>query len=81
MPNFQLINWLAVLCLGLATYFNLYWVWGLLFLFWAAQSFQTQSVFLLGSIEKHTNPSLYWVVTLAWVGFGLWYLSDLLTIF
>ncbi|MGR3616377.1 MAG: hypothetical protein ACU0BB_10075 [Paracoccaceae bacterium] len=77
MTRHQMINWGAIPILALATALGIYWIWGLLFLGWSIHGLRSGRVFLLGTIEKHTDPHLYWIVTGAWAGFGLWYLLDL----
>ncbi len=73
------VNWIALIVLVVATAFEHYWVWGVVFLFWAVGSCYTREVFLLFPIERDKTPVLYWLVCVFWAGFGLWYLfTDIL---
>lgn len=63
----------ALIALAIATYLSWYWVWGILFVFWGAQSLQTGEAFLIEVLERERDPTLFWAVTAMWIGFGLWY--------
>ena len=62
----------ALLALGVATYLDWYWPWGLLFIYWAVPSVLTGEAFLVERITKTTNPILFWLITGIWVTFGIW---------
>lgn len=46
-------------------------LWGLLFLFWTIQSFNTGHAFLLGPVSRQAEPLLFWLVQVAWLVFGI----------
>ena len=56
----------------LATVMNWYWVWGCLFLYWAWPALRYGQVYLVEPIERSGNPTLFWIITAMWAGFGLW---------
>ena len=67
------INAAALIILVVATAFGLFWVWGVLFLFWAVQGYRLGTVFLIGSISRAETPLLYWMVLAFWVVLACWY--------
>jgi len=73
------INWLALFVLAIATAFNAYWIWGLLFIFWAIKSLWNPVTILITPVQKVTSPVLFWAINIIWLIFGVWYLAyDLL---
>ena len=69
-----MLNIVALAVLVIATALSFYWIWGLLFLYWAVLSLRTGEVFLLTSIRRVQAPVLYWGLTVFWFGFGVIYL-------
>jgi hypothetical protein len=47
------------------------WVFGILFLIWAAWDITTGESHFLQRIHRQYNPVTFWAVELAWIGFGL----------
>lgn len=54
-----------------AVIFNSQWMWGLLFLFWAAPSLATGVTFLVEPIYRDENPWLFWAIVGLWLGLSL----------
>ena len=75
MSKATLINWVSLVILVVATIFTHYWVWGLLFIFWAAYALKSDNSHLLLPVNKQNEPLLYWAVNLMWLVFGIWYLA------
>lgn len=50
-------------------YINL--AFGILFLLWSLQSFQTNHAFLIEDINRHENPGLFWFITIFWLGLSV----------
>jgi len=73
MPSQSRLNWVALVILVLATGFEHYWVWGLLFMFWAASAITGSRSVLLLPIDRQAEPLLYWATNSMWLVFGLWY--------
>ena len=68
----------ALPILAFATYFEWYWVWGLLFIYWGISSTLAGEAFVVEPLYRGRNPVLFWLVSVVWVIFGLWYVvSDL----
>ena len=68
------IRWITLGALAIvvaAVVFNFQWLWGLLFLFWAAPSLATGVTFLVEPIRREENPWLFWIITLMWLGLSL----------
>ncbi|MEM7221586.1 MAG: hypothetical protein AAF495_01315 [Pseudomonadota bacterium] len=71
----ETIKWPTAILLPvllIATYFSWYWVWGLLFLYWALPAIRSGEAFLVEPIERASNPVLFWAITAMWAGFGVW---------
>lgn len=74
-----MLNWLALIILVIATIYNAYWAWGLLFIYWAVQGLWTPVTTLIAPVARSENAVLFWTINLMWLIFGLWYfLYDLL---
>ena len=75
MQNIQKFKPLTVcvfVALLIATYYDWYWPWGLLFMYWAVPSLMTGEAFLIERVTRAQNPILFWLITGMWVGFGVW---------
>jgi hypothetical protein len=78
MENFKWPTLLAIAALAIATWYGWYWAWGLLFIYWAIGGLLTGDAFVVQSIERESNPILFWLITAMWGGFGVWYVySDI----
>lgn len=65
-----LTMWPTVICLAIlfaATLFEWYWVWGLLFLFWAVASIPLGQVFVIQTVRRDESPLLFWTISVFWV--------------
>ena len=72
-------HWLSLIGLamvGLAIYFNLNWIWGLLFLFWVVPALFTGVTYLGEPIERKTSPVLFWIVTLLWLSTSAYMVAE-----
>ena len=68
------IRWLTLVALAivvLALIFDLNFIWGLLFLFWAGPSLFTGVTFLVEPIHRSENPRLFWTIVSLWLGLSL----------
>lgn len=68
------IRWITLGALAVvvtAVVFDFQWLWGLLFLFWAAPSLVTGVTFLVEPIRRDENPWLFWIITTMWLGLSL----------
>lgn len=63
---------IAIPVLLLATYKEWYWVWGLLFFYWALPGLRSGEAYLVEPIKRSRHPILFWTITAMWAGFGLW---------
>ncbi len=63
---------LAIPILLIATYLEWYWVWGLLFVYWAVPAVLSGEAFLVEPIMRSDHPILFWIITAMWLGFGIW---------
>ncbi len=70
--------WKSIVALGAiaaAVAFELYWIWGVLFILWAVNDLRSGTTHLLDQIPRSEMPVLYWIVVLMWLGFGVWGLT------
>ena len=58
----------ALAVLLAAVVFNLQWIWGILFLFWSAQSLVAGVTFLVEPVYRDENPRLFWAIAMLWFG-------------
>ena len=68
------IRWLTLVALAIvvvALVFDLNFIWGLLFLFWAGPSLFTGVTFLVEPIHRSENPRLFWTIVTLWLGLSL----------
>ncbi len=63
----------SIAVLAIASYREWYWVWGLLFVYWASISARSGQAFVVETIERSGNPALFWLIVTMWGGFGVWY--------
>ena len=69
-------QWASVVALAVlivATAFEWYWVWGVLFVYWAAVAITSGETYLVQSVFRRDNPVLFWLLVAMWAAFGLWY--------
>ena len=60
-------TWVVLAVLLVATYFDWYWVWGVLYLYWGVAPLSTGEVFLVQTVRREENPGLFWSVSVMWV--------------
>ena len=76
----SLTHWrsiLALLLIGGGILFNIYWIWGLFFLFWAINDIKNKTTYLLEEVSRKRSPVLYWIIVLMWLLLSLWSLSSI----
>ena len=71
MSRARLINYLALPVLLVAAIMGLYWVWGLLFLWWLVPALSTGYAHLVFEVDRREDPILFWIVVAMWAAFGL----------
>ncbi len=57
----------ALLVLLAATFVGWYWVWGILFLYWAVLGIVTGNAFVLQTVQRDESPLLFWLISVAWL--------------
>jgi len=51
----------------IAVWFDLQWVWGILFLIWVVPDLMTGVTYFMEPIFKEENPWLYWLIVISWI--------------
>lgn len=72
-------KWLTLIVLPILIYAmikEIYWVWGILFVYWGLYSIRTQEVYLLETIQRDDDPLLYWLIVALWIGSGIAYIHS-----
>lgn len=67
-------HWPVIVALVLiyaGLYFDLNFIWGILFLVWTFPSIYTREVHLVQNIERDESPVLYWLILLTWIALGI----------
>lgn len=64
-------SYLVLAGLLVALWFNLYWPWGLLFLFWVALSIRNGEAFLLTPVSRRREPALFWIIVALWASLSI----------
>ncbi|MEM6783361.1 MAG: hypothetical protein AAF624_06460 [Bacteroidota bacterium] len=58
--------------MALAVVFRLDWVWGVLFLLWAAADLRAGATHFVEYVERRTNPVEFWLIVGTWVSLSLY---------
>lgn len=69
---------LALIIIYIAVIFNWYWIWGILFIYWAIIGITSETAYLIEPISKKENRTFFWLIILSWFLIGLYFLSGLL---
>ncbi|MEX0307378.1 MAG: hypothetical protein AB3N12_08320 [Ruegeria sp.] len=64
-------NYIALPILLVSTAVGLYWVWGLLFVWWVVPTIMNRQAFLVFEVNRDDDPALYWAIVGLWVVLGL----------
>ena len=68
------VRWFTVVAIGIvvmAVVLDFQWVWGILFLFWAAPSLITGETFLVQPVHRAEDPWLFWIIVTLWLSLSL----------
>ena len=65
----------ALCLIGIGLFFDWYWVWGILFVFWALLDLRNRRTYLLEDIPRSECPVLYWGIVVLWLTLAGWSLS------
>lgn len=59
-------TYIGIILVTVATYFNISWVWGILFIFWLITDLIHGKTFFIEEVSKTTHPYTYWLVITVW---------------
>lgn len=71
MSRARAANYIALPILLAAAVFGVYWIWGLLFVWWIFPIIVNGQSFLLFEVKRAEDPVLYWAVVGLWAVLGL----------
>lgn len=69
-------KWLTLIGLPILIYSTIqgiFFIWGLLFVFWGVTSLRSGRIFLLEDIDRREDPALFWIIFAMWLGTGITY--------
>ncbi|WP_170763099.1 hypothetical protein [Ruegeria lacuscaerulensis] len=70
MTHARIINHIAFPLLVLAAILGIYWIWGLMFLWWVVPSVMAGKAYLVFEVSRDEDPILFWLVVGLWATFG-----------
>lgn len=71
----RITRWKSLLALALiftGLVFDLYWIWGVLFLIWGINDLRTRTTYLMEEIPRSESPIMYWIVVGLWLFLAGW---------
>ncbi|WP_052261645.1 hypothetical protein [Leisingera sp. ANG-M1] len=71
MNRQRLLNYIAFPVLTGAAVLGIYWIWGLLFLWWLVPAVISGQSFFVFEISRSEDPLLFWAVAALWALFGV----------
>ena len=75
--NLKQQKWLTLLGLPVllaSSLSGVYSLWGVLSVYWGITSLRSGEAYLLETIERATDPVLFWIISGMWITFGALYL-------
>ncbi|MEM7292468.1 MAG: hypothetical protein AAF420_03580 [Pseudomonadota bacterium] len=64
---------LSLVIIYVATLMSWYWLWGVLFLFWAAVDLYSGSTWLSENVVRTSHALLFYVIVATWLLFGFYF--------
>ena len=71
MSRARTANYIALPVLLVATLLGIYWVWGLLFIWWVIPTIMNGQAFLMFAVNHDEDPVLFWAIVVLWAVLGL----------
>ncbi len=71
MNRSRAINYVALPVLLTATFLGIYWIWGLLFVWWVVPTILNGQAFLVMEVNRDEDPFLFWAIVALWAVLGL----------
>lgn len=66
MNTQRALNYIAFPVLVVAAALSLYWVWGLLFLWWVVPAVMSGQAHFVFEVSRNEDPILFWAVVVLW---------------
>ena len=71
MRRARTANYIVLPVLLVAAFLGIYWVWGLLFVWWIVPTILSGQAFLVSEINREDDPFLFWAIVCLWTLSGL----------
>ena len=65
------LNYIAFPILAAAAVLGIYWIWGLLFLWWLVPAVHSGQAHFVFEVSRSEDPALFWAVAALWALSGL----------
>jgi len=62
----------ALAGLGVAFFFEFYWVMSLVYLAWAVSALRYRTAYFVEEIPRSRHPIIYWIIVLLWLFLAVW---------
>lgn len=66
----RLMHYAAFAFLVISSFFEMNWVWGLLFIGWTIPAYFNRVIFFIDLIERDKEPVFFWLIFIIWILFG-----------
>lgn len=76
--GFKWRSMLALVLMYIIVFFEMEWVWGLLFLLWVIPDLRSGTTYFLEAVRRDNNPFEYWAIVCSWIILSLLSLSTLI---
>lgn len=71
MNRQRILNYIAFPILGATAVLGIYWIWGLLFLWWLVPAVISGQAHFVFEVSRSKDPLLFWAVVILWALAGV----------
>lgn len=68
---------IALVLMYVIVFFDMQWIWGILFLLWVIPDLRSGVTYFLEPVERGSNPFEYWAIVISWIIMSLMSFSTL----
>ena len=72
MKGIKMRTIVGLIILYSAIYYNLDWIWSILFLIWVIPDLFTGITYFIDPIDRKVNPVLYWIIVTTWLALSIY---------
>lgn len=67
----------ALFLMYIVIFFDMQWVWGVLFLFWVIPDIRNGVTYFLEPVERQSNPFEFWAIVGSWILMSVFSISTI----